>query len=145
MKLFQNLVPIFEFPIKWLSSLSKAYIESYKVGNNGSRLYNAKIGWRIKNHFSRKVTERLKLFKSLLPEFESPIKWFWSLSNTSIKYYKVGNNPSRLLKCRNSLTNKKTFFCETEANVETLPRYSPYIWDYYKMVLKSLKELSRIL
>ena len=36
-KLFQNLLPIFEFPVNLFWSLSKALIESYELGNNGSR------------------------------------------------------------------------------------------------------------
>ena len=39
----------------------------------------------------------------------------------------------------------KTFFCESEANVETLPNPSPYIWVSYKMVLKPAKSLNQIL
>ena len=49
------------------------------------------------------------------------------------------------LKCQIWLTNKKLFFWESEVNVETLQKFSPYIWVCYKFVLKSIKSLNRIL
>ena len=48
-------------------------------------------------------------------------------------------------KCQIWLTNAKSLFWETEANVETLQKSSPYIWVSYNFVLKSVKILSRIL
>ena len=51
----------------------------------------------------------------------------------------------KALKCQIWLTNTKPFFWESEANVETLQKPSPYIWVSYKFVLKSVKSLNRIL
>ena len=48
-------------------------------------------------------------------------------------------------KMPNLLTNTKPFFWESEANVETLPKRSSYIWVFYKFVLKSVKSVNRIL
>ena len=39
----------------------------------------------------------------------------------------------------------KSFFWESEENYETLQKSSPYIWVSYKMVLKPVKSLNRIL
>ena len=49
------------------------------------------------------------------------------------------------LKCQFCLTNTKPLFWESEANVETFQKLSPYIWVCYKFVLKSVKSLNRIL
>ena len=43
------------------------------------------------------------------------------------------------------LANIKPFFWESEANMETLRNFSPYIWIFYKFLMKSVKSLSRIL
>ena len=51
----------------------------------------------------------------------------------------------KALKCQICLTNKKPLFWESEANVETLQKSSPYIWVSYKFVLKSIKRLNWIL
>ena len=51
----------------------------------------------------------------------------------------------KALKCQIWLTNAKPFFWESEANLETLHKLSPYIWVSYKFVLKSVKSLNRIL
>ena len=51
----------------------------------------------------------------------------------------------KLLKCQTWLTNTKPFFWESEANVNTLQRHSPYIWVSYKSVFKSVKSLKPIL
>ena len=42
------------------------------------------------------------------------------------------------------LTNTKSFFRESEENVETIQKFSPYICVSYKFVLKSVKILNRI-
>ena len=96
LKLFQNLLLVFEFLIKWFWSLTKAYIQSYKVGNNGWRLWNAKNGWRIQNNFSGKARQTLKHFQDLLTIFGFFLKLFSSLWKSSVESYKVGNNGSRI-------------------------------------------------
>ena len=42
------------------------------------------------------------------------------------------------------LTNTKSFFRESQENVETIQKFSPYICVSYKFVLKSVKILNRI-
>ena len=42
------------------------------------------------------------------------------------------------------MTNTKLFSWESEENVETIQKFSPYIWVSYKFVLKSVKILNRI-
>ena len=39
----------------------------------------------------------------------------------------------------------KTFFWESEANSETLQKFSPYIWVAYKMIPRPAKSLNPIL
>ena len=51
----------------------------------------------------------------------------------------------KILKCQFWLMNTKPLFWESEANVETLQKTSLYIWVSYKFVLKSEKNLNRIL
>ena len=51
----------------------------------------------------------------------------------------------KALKCQIWLTNIKPFFWESEANIETLQNFSHYYWFSYKLVLKSVKSLNRIL
>ena len=51
----------------------------------------------------------------------------------------------KALKCQSWLTNTKPLFWESEANVETLQKRSPYIWVSYKFILKSVKSVNRIL
>ena len=48
-------------------------------------------------------------------------------------------------KIPNLIDEYKPFFLEREANVETLQKFSPYIWVFYKFVLKSVKSLNRML
>ena len=43
------------------------------------------------------------------------------------------------------MTNTKSFFWESKANVETLQKSSLYIWVFYKFVFKSVKTLTRFL
>ena len=50
----------------------------------------------------------------------------------------------RALKWEIWLTNRKPFFYESEANVETLQKVSPYIWVSYKLILKSVNSLTRM-
>ena len=61
LKLYKNFFLILGFSINLFWSLSKAWIESSESWNTGWRLYYAKFGWRIQNHFSEKVTQTLKL------------------------------------------------------------------------------------
>ena len=42
------------------------------------------------------------------------------------------------------MTNTKPFFWESEANIETLQKFSSYIRVFYKFVFKSVKSLNRI-
>ena len=42
------------------------------------------------------------------------------------------------------LTNTKLFFWESQANLKTLLKLSPYIWIFYNFVLKSVKNLNGI-
>ena len=51
----------------------------------------------------------------------------------------------KTLKCQFWLTNTKSFFWESKANVETLQKSSLYIWVFYKFVFKSVKTLTRFL
>ena len=51
----------------------------------------------------------------------------------------------KALKCQIWLTNTKPLHWESEANVETLQKRSPYTWVFYKFLLKSVKILNRIL
>ena len=51
----------------------------------------------------------------------------------------------KALKCQIWLTNTKIFFWESEANVETLQKPSPYLWVSYKFVLKFVKSLNQVL
>ena len=81
----------------------------------------------------------LKLFKNVLPIFGFSYKFV-------LKSVKILNQISwameswlKTLKCQIWLTNTKPFFWENEANVETLQKSSPYIWVFYKFVLKSVK------
>ena len=50
----------------------------------------------------------------------------------------------KALKCQFWLTNTKPFFWESEANVESLQKRSPYISVSHKFVLKTVKILTRI-
>ena len=50
----------------------------------------------------------------------------------------------KALKCQFWLTNTKPFFWESEANVESLQKRSPYIWVSSKLVLKPVKSVNRI-
>ena len=51
----------------------------------------------------------------------------------------------KILKCQIPLTNTKPFFWESETNVETFQKLSPYIRVFYKFVLKTVKSWNRIL
>ena len=48
------------------------------------------------------------------------------------------------LKCQIWLTSTKTFFWESDAEIETLQKPSPYIWAFCKFVLKLRKSLNWI-
>ena len=73
-------------------------------------------------------------YKFVLKSEESLNRIFWA---TEYSF--------KSLKCKIWLTNTKPFFLESETNVETLQKPSPYIWVSYKFVLKSEKSLNRIL
>ena len=48
-------------------------------------------------------------------------------------------------KMENLVTNAKLFFWESQSNIETFKKLSPFIWVFYKFVLKSVKSLNQIL
>ena len=48
----------------------------------------------------------------------------------------------KALKCQIWCTNTESFFWESETNIETLQKGSPYTWVFYKFILKSGKNLS---
>ena len=50
----------------------------------------------------------------------------------------------KALKCKIRLMNTKPFFWETDANLETLQKRSPYIWLAHKFVWKPVKNLNWI-
>ena len=78
--------------------------------------------------------------------------YIWVLHKFVLKTVKILTRISwateywlKALKCQLWLTNTKPFFCESEANVETVQKFSPYIWVFYKFVLKSIKILNKVL
>ena len=51
-------------------------MESSEPWNIAPRIYNAKFGQQIQNHFSGKVRQTLKLSKNFPPMLEFPINLF---------------------------------------------------------------------
>ena len=63
-KLSITFLHMLEYSVKLFWRLPKALIESLVQWNNDSRLYNAKFGKRIQNHFSGKVRESWNSLKT---------------------------------------------------------------------------------
>ena len=73
-------------------------------------------------------------YKFILKSVNSLNRMFW----TTEYWFKA-------LKYQIWLTNTEPFFWESEANIETPQKVSPYVWVFYKFVLKSANSLNRIL
>ena len=110
--------------------------------NIGTKLNNAKFGQQMQNDFSRKLKQILKLFTKITHILEFPINLFWSLQKVQIEplsYWMLVQGS----KMSNLVDEYKVIFRETEANLETSRRLSPYNGVSYKF-LKSEKSLNRI-
>ena len=66
-ELSENLLPIFEFSSNLSWSLSKAWIKCYEIQNIGSRLSNAKFGWRIQIYFLLEKQANVEILEKLSP------------------------------------------------------------------------------
>ena len=80
-----------------------------------------------------KLSPYIRVFYKLVLKFGKNLnQMFWAM-----EYW------FKALKCQIWLTNTKPFFCENEANLETVHKLSRSIWVSYKFVLKSVKSLNR--
>ena len=99
--------------------------------NIGTKLNNAKFGQQMQNDFSRKLKQILKLFTKITHILELPINLFWSLQKVQIEplsYWMLVQGS----KMSNLVDEYKIIFWETEANLETSRRLSPYNGVSYK-------------
>ena len=134
------------FPYVWVSY--KFVLKSVKILN--------RISWATESWFKvLKCQIRLTNKKPFLWESEANVETLQkpSLYN-GVSYKLVLKSEKSLnrifwatvywfkaLKCQIWLTNTKPFLWESDANVETLRKPSPYIWVSYKFVLKSGEDL----
>ena len=72
-------------------------------------------------------------YKLVLKSLKSPNRIFWK-----IEYW------FKALECQIWSMNTKPFFWESEAKLQTLQKFSPYIGVFFKFVLNSVKHLNRI-
>ena len=137
------------FPYKWVS---------YKLVFNSGKCLN-RIFWATEYWFKAlKCQIWLTNTKPLFWKSEAKHETLQKLSPyilVSNKFVlKSGKSVSRIfrpteywfktLKWQIWLTNTKLFFSESDANLETLQRHSPYILVSYKLVLMSVNSLNRI-
>ena len=71
-------------------------------------------------------------YKFVLKSVKTLNRIFWA-----IEYW------FKALECQIQSTNTKSFFWESEAKLEPLPKLSPYIGVFNESVLKSVKDLNR--
>ena len=109
--------------------------------NIGSRLSNAKFGQQIQNHFSGKLRQSFKLPKNFLPILAFPLN-LKSVTGQK-RIFWVIEHCFKALECPICSTNTKPFFWESEANLKTLWKLSPYIGVSYRFAWKSPKSLNR--
>ena len=80
-KAFRYIRVSFSLVLKSVKNLNRIS-EWFSIG---SRLYNAKFGRRMWNHFSGKARQILRLSKNFLPILEFPINLFWIPSKTEME------------------------------------------------------------
>ena len=139
MKLSKNFLPLFDFiSLKSLNRVLWATEYWFKV-------LKCQVWLTIANPFFWKSEANVKTI-------QKPSLYIWVSYKLILKSVKSLNRTLwtteswlKLLKCQTWLTNTKPFFWESEANVNTLQRHSPYIWVSYKSVFKSVKSLKPIL
>ena len=144
-KLSNNLISKLEFPVNWLLKSVKSLNEIFLAIEYYLKTLECQIWSTNAISFSWENETKLKTLKNLSPyigvSFKFVLKTIKSLNRifVDMEYW------FKALECQIWLTNTILFLWETETNLGTLQKLSPYIRVSYKVVLKSVKTLNRIL
>ena len=98
----------------------------------------------MQNHFSGKMRQLLKHSDELSPYIWVSYKFVLKSVNSLNQIFWAMEYWSKALKCQIWLTTTKQVFWESEVNIESSPKLSPYSWASYKFVLKSVNSLNQI-
>ena len=126
-KLFKNFLPILELFINLFSILSKAWIESSKWLNIGTRLKNVKFGQQTKKQFFCKSEANFEIFQKRFPYIGVYYKYVLKSVKSLNRILWVMEYWFKVLQCKIWSTNTKPFFWESEAGFETLRRFSLHV------------------